>query len=568
MGGSLTMPAKELQRRVAAICGLAETSRVPKITPSMFSSRARCAGGLFVPPLLAALFLVLSLPSAAGAPVAEARVLVADAASFEESASLAAALHAELAGKSDPLSGLDSAELAVLASFYGGRGDRAIWVDASGLTPLGNILRGRLGQTAAVAGADIGGLLQADSDRKQRTDATSLAERELILSTAFLRSAIDPLAPEAPASGPQAMREIADAADPRSALERYLPVDPAFWRLRSSLAAYRALAELGAWPLVPEGPKLEMGDQDVRIAALAKRLSISGDLAADAAISDHFDEALDQAVRRFQRRHGLAEDGVVGKATLAALNTPIETRLQTLSVNLARLLDPPREWGPRYIAVNLAAASYRLVDHGAPVFEQVAIVGRPTWPTPRFDGLMTMLEFNPYWVVPPRIARLELWPKIHQDPGYLARNDMHLVNGQIRQDPGPKNPLGVVKFIFPNSYDVYLHDTNSPSLFGRVDRHLSHGCIRIPNARDLAIYLLQADAAWTADRVADAIASGRNLRVDLPRPIAVHLVYDTAWVDPDGTVEFRDDAYKQDALANAAAERMAALTFSSCPTLR
>jgi murein L,D-transpeptidase YcbB/YkuD len=170
--------------------------------------------------------------------------------------------------------------------------------------------------------------------------------------------------------------------------------------------------------------------------------------------------------------------------------------------------------------------------------------------------------------VPPRIARLELWPKIHQDPGYLARNDMHLVNGQIRQDPGPKNPLGVVKFIFPNSYDVYLHDTNSPALFGRVDRHLSHGCIRIPNARDLATYLLQADPAWTADRVAEAVASGHNLRVDLPLPIAVHLVYDTAWVDPDGTVEFRDDVYGEDVLAEAAAESTTTLALSSCPTLR
>jgi murein L,D-transpeptidase YcbB/YkuD len=497
-----------------------------------------------------------------------AQILVAEVAPSQAEASLAAALHAELEGKSDPIPGLDAAALAPLDSFYGSRADRPIWVDPSGLNPLGNILRGRLRQVAATVAPEIAAMLQADDARQRRVDATSLAERELILSAAFLRVAIDSLEPEASASGSQALRDVANAADPRSALARHLPVDPAFWRLRAAIAAYRALAEQGGWPRVPEGPKLALGDQDSRVEAIAKRLSVSGDLAADAAIGDRFDDVLDQAVRRFQRRHGLAEDGVVGKATLAALNTPIETRLQTLSINLARLLDPPRDWGPRYIAVNLAAASYRLVDEGAPVFEEVAIVGRRNWPTPRFDGLMTMLEFNPYWIVPPRIARLELWPKIHQDPGYLARHDMHLVNGQIRQDPGPKNPLGVVKFLFPNSYDVYMHDTNSPSLFGRVDRHLSHGCIRIPNARDLAVYLLQADPTWTADRVAEAIASGRNLRVDLPRPIVIHLIYDTAWVDPDGTVEFRDDIYKQDAVATMAAERMASLTFSSCPTLR
>jgi murein L,D-transpeptidase YcbB/YkuD len=532
----------------------------------MFAFRARCASGLLVQLLLAALFLVLSLPSAAGAPVAGAQILAAEAVPSQPNTPLAAALQSALAGQDDSIRILNAGDLVSLESFYGSRDDRTIWVEASGLSPLGNVLRGRLGQVAAMA--DIGGLLQADSDRRQRTDTASLAERELILSAAFLRVAIDPLAPEASPSGPRALRDVADAADPRSALDRHLPVDPAFWRLRSAIAAYRALAEQGGWPPVPEGPKLALGDQNVRVEAIAKRLLASGDLDADATISERFDDVLDRAVRRFQRRHGLAEDGVVGKATLAALNTPIETRLQTLSINLARLLDPPRDWGPRYIAVNLAAASYRLVDHGAPVFEQVAIVGRRSWPTPQFDGLMTMLEFNPYWVVPPRIARLELWPKIHQDPGYLARNDMHLVNGQIRQDPGPKNPLGVVKFIFPNSYDVYLHDTNSPALFGRVDRHLSHGCIRIPNARDLATYLLQADPAWTADRVAEAVASGHNLRVDLPLPIAVHLVYDTAWVDPDGTVEFRDDVYGEDVLAEAAAESTTTLALSSCPTLR
>ena len=132
--------------------------------------------------------------------------------------------------------------------------------------------------------------------------------------------------------------------------------------------------------------------------------------------------------------------------------------------------------------VNTAAASYRLVDGGQQLFERVAIVGRRDWPTPQLDGVIDRLEFNPYWVVPQRIARLEVLPKIRRDPDYMAANDFHWVDGQIRQDPGPKNPLGKVKFLFPNPYDVYLHDTNSYKLFDRWDRHLSHGCMRIPNA--------------------------------------------------------------------------------------
>jgi murein L,D-transpeptidase YcbB/YkuD len=530
--------------------------------------RHQRVGRLLAPLLLSALLSAWSLPSTAEAPAAKPQAFIAQLDGLQQTEPLAESLHTLLASKASSISALDPADAASLRSFYAGRNNKAIWVDASGLIPLGSILRTRLRQIAAIASPEIGALLQADAVREQHIDPASLAERELILSAAFMKVAIDPLAPEASASGLRALRDTASAGDPRAALERHLPIDPAFWRLRAAIAGYRALAADGGWPSLPEGPKLELGDRGTRVEALRERLSISGDLDRAAAATDLFDNVLDEAVRRFQRRHGLAVDGVVGKATLAALNLPIGTRTQTLSINLARLLDPPRDWGPRYIAVNLAAASYRLVDNGAPVFEQVAIVGRRNWPTPRFDGLMTMLEFNPYWVVPPRIARLELWPKIHQDPGYLTRNDMHLVDGQIRQDPGPKNPLGVVKFIFPNSYDVYLHDTNSPSLFGRVDRHLSHGCIRIPNARDLAVYLMQADPTWTADRVAEAIASGRNQRVDLPRPIAIHLVYDTAWVELDGTVEFRDDVYRQDVMANTASNQMVASTFSSCPTLR
>ncbi len=523
-------------------------------------------GRLCAWPLLAALLVVGPISVAARAPEPGSRSSLAQAAPSAEAQAFSEALGQLLADKAGSLSALGLGDVASLEAFYASRQDEPVWVTASGLSPLGNMLRERLHRIAPVASLGLEAPLQADDARSQRRDPQGLAERDVILSAAFLKGAIDPKAPQESPPDARLLRDLSTAADPRSVLERNLPVDSAFWRLRAAVAGYRELAAAGSWPAVPEGPKLELGGRDIRVEALRSRLSASGDLDRNIAASDVFDGALDEAVRRFQRRHGLDDDGVVGKATLAALNLPIEARIRTLAINLVRLLDPPRDWGSRYIVVNTAAASYRLVDNGVIQFEQPAIVGRPSWPTPRLDGLMTALEFNPYWNVPPRIARLELWPKIHTDPGYLARNDMHLVDGMIRQDPGPKNPLGVVKFIFPNSYDVYLHDTNSPALFGRVDRHLSHGCIRIPNARDLAAYLLQTDPRWTSESVAAAIEAGRNQRVTLSRPIAVHLVYDTAWIAPDGTVEFRDDVYRRDvALKPQAANQEAALVRRSCP---
>ena len=218
-------------------------------------------------------------------------------------------------------------------------------------------------------------------------------------------------------------------------------------------------------------------------------------------------------------------------STLAALDVPVTQRLATMEINLRRLQQQHREWGERYVAVNTAAASYRLVDRGQQVFERAAIVGRRGWPTPQLDSIIDRLEFNPYWVVPPRITRLELLPKIRRDPDYMLHNDMHWVNGQIRQDPGPKNPLGKVKFLFLNPYAVYLHDTNSPQLFERWDRFLSHGCMRVAAALDLAGYLLKDDPRWPSQRIQEVVDSGQTVQVRLVAPIPLHVVYDTAWVD-------------------------------------
>jgi murein L,D-transpeptidase YcbB/YkuD len=344
---------------------------------------------------------------------------------------------------------------------------------------------------------------------------------------------------------------VAQAEDPLPVLQDLLPTDAALWRLRDAIQRYREIEANGGWTGVPPGPKLELGVQDSRVALLRRRLAVTGDLPEVGTQPESFDAAVDAAVRGFQGRHGLEVDGVVGVNTLAALNVPVTERLATMELNLRRIEREHWEWGERYVVVNTAAASYRLVDHGRQVFERAAIVGRRGWPTPQLDSVIDRLEFNPYWVVPPRIARLEVLPGIRRDPDYMLHNDMHWVNGQIRQDPGPKNPLGKVKFLFLNPYDVYLHDTNSPQLFERWDRFRSHGCMRVARALDLAGYLLKDDPAWPAQRIQEAVASGQTVQVHLSAPIALHVVYDTAWVDEAGIINFRVDVYGRDSDAGA-----------------
>ncbi|SMF48579.1 Putative peptidoglycan binding domain-containing protein [Tistlia consotensis] len=326
------------------------------------------------------------------------------------------------------------------------------------------------------------------------------------------------------------------------------PAERAVERLRAALQSYRSIAAAGGWPQVPEGPKLELGASGPRVELLARRLRATGDLASAGSQTAIFDAELDAAVRRFQARHGLEVDGIVGRNTLAALNVPVEQRIDTIELNIWRLGAEQRDWGERYIAVNTAAPTYQVVEGGRVEVEKPAIVGRPGWPTPELESLVDRLEFNPTWTVPARILRLEVQPKIRRDPGYLARNDMHWVKGQLVQAPGPKNPLGKVKFLFANPYSVYLHDTNNRQLFKRAARFLSHGCVRVAGALDLARLLLRDDPAWPPERIDEVVESGKTVRVELRSPMPLHIVYDTAWVDAAGVVNLRDDVYGRDAL--------------------
>lgn len=352
--------------------------------------------------------------------------------------------------------------------------------------------------------------------------------------------------------------------------------DAALQRMEGIAAEYHELADRATWTAFPDGPTLRPGQIDVRVPALRQLLSLTSDLMqTDDEPPNVYGPALAEAVRSFQRRHGLKPDAAIGRNTLAALTVPPSERARMLSLNLERLRALRSRLAPDGIVVNIPAFALTVFKGGEPDWNTRVIVGKPSWRTPTFDSAITRVELNPYWNVPPSIARRELAPQIARDLGYLAQHDMKVLSGsytgpavdpasvdwrrfsassyRLRQDPGPDNPLGQVKFLIPNPFDVYLHDTPGKRSFELDMRALSHGCIRVQNAMELAARLLTVEPGWNVDRLVAEAATGRNMQIPLARPVPVAVVYVTAWVDPNGTVQFRPDLYRKDARPNVAA---------------
>lgn len=350
-----------------------------------------------------------------------------------------------------------------------------------------------------------------------------------------------------------------------------VPPHAGYLALKSALADYRKIAAMGGWTAVPEGPTLRPGDLDERVPLLRERLVMTADL--DEGDPEHdflYGSNEQKAVRLFQARHGLVVDGVVGRQTLEQLNVPVEQRIRTMELNLERWRWLPKSLGKRNIQVNIADFSLSVMEQGVPVIEMPVVVGTSYRKTPVFSARMTYLEMAPTWTVPPTILREDKLPAIKADPGYLARKhfrvlqrqdgewveldasgiDWSLTNEQnfpgiLRQDPGPWNPLGRVKFMFPNSFNVYLHDTNEPRLFAFARRSYSSGCIRIERPVELAHYLLKDVEPWDNWKVDIALQGTTTTRAEIPA-IPVHILYWTAWVDHSGIVQFRPDIYLRD----------------------
>ena len=337
--------------------------------------------------------------------------------------------------------------------------------------------------------------------------------------------------------------------------------------LRTALAAYRAIADNGGWDPIPEGADLKLGMADPRVADLRARLAIEDPtFAALPPVKSVklFDAGLQQAVIRAQKRYGQDPTGVVGKATLAALNVPVEDRVAQILANMERWRWLPAALPTERVQVNIAAAILTVFQADAPVLSMRAATGRPDDQTPMLSSEIQSIVLNPPWNVPSSIATKELWPKEKAHPGYFKRNDFIVIKTadggeRLQQKAGPKAALGRVKFDFPNRYGVYLHDTPSRGAFGKFARQVSHGCVRLEKPVILANALLEGDPKWTPDAVQDALDSGDTVRAPLPTPIAVFLLYWTAFVGPDGMTNFRSDPYDWDP---ALMQRIAAVNHS------
>jgi murein L,D-transpeptidase YcbB/YkuD len=356
----------------------------------------------------------------------------------------------------------------------------------------------------------------------------------------------------------------------QSAIANY--ENPFYKRLRTALIKYKIIQANGRWPLIPSGSKIEKGQRGERVRLLRKRLMITGDLNAESSDnSDIYDEKVERAVRKFQRRHGLAEDGIVGPDTLSELNVPVEERIEQIRINMERYRWLPRYIAPRYIQVNIPSFHLDVIQNGKTVLTMPVVVGKPYWNTPLFSADMTYIILNPYWNIPRSIALEETLPKIQADPEYLSKHDIRVFQGwtdgstevdpttinwsivgnnnlkyRFRQNPGPYNPLGRIKFMLPNNYNVYLHDTSKKSLFKKQRRDFSHGCIRVENPIGLAQYVLSTEPGWTREKIESQIRKGKSQSIVLPEPIPVYLVYFTAWVDDHGNTQFRHDVYGRD----------------------
>ncbi len=474
------------------------------------------------------------------------------------------------------------------------------WLDGTRLNARGRVLLDTIAAAPAqaldVAEFPLGQIRDAIRRLSSEPTADAIARADVLISAAFVSYAEDLLTGQVdPRSvnrewhiDPQDVDVehviLTTVAQPSlgEALGALRPHDANYDVLVRALARYRAIVASGGWPTIPELEVLHPGDAAPAgsLGKLLARLHVedyaelvaltpvdsAGNGNAGAATRVVYGGMMAGAVAEYQRRHALAVDSIVGPATLASLNRSAEYRTQQIAANLERHRWLPRSLGARYILVNVPAFRLTAYDAGDEVLTMGIVVGAEYGgrSTPVFSDSMTYLVFRPYWNVPESIAANELWPKQRRDPGYFARNGYERAKASwgsyVRQKPGPGNALGFVKFIFPNDFNIYLHDTPARGLFNERVRAFSHGCIRVQDPAALAQFVL----GWDESRVKDAMSRGDNdHRVTLDKKLPVYIVYFTV-LERDGVLQFANDIYDRDK-ALVAAVRGAALVTSSAP---
>jgi murein L,D-transpeptidase YcbB/YkuD len=530
----------------------------------------------------------------AAAPVTSVVFLAGDVLAQSAAQSEAPAPSTPLAG------GIQAAVTAhgdsVVTEFYAARGFAPIWLNENGFNEKAHLT------IAAFADANAHALNPDNYEPLEfinRTETANSLEAwsaiEKDLTVQFLRYAthlssgrVQPneinkalnIFPHKPDSQ-TLLTNVLSTPDFAAFLEALAPNTPQYKRLQLRLGDYREKAELGGFTVIPEGEVLKPEMEDDRIEILRQRLIEEDYLAA----ADHngtlYDGALVEAVKEFQSYHGLEVDGVIGKDTLTAMNTPIQDKLIQMELNMERRRWMPEDLGRTYVFVNLADQFLKVVKKDKTVHTAVVVVGKPYHATPVFSDEMTYVEVNPYWNVPYSIATKEYLPKLQKNAGALSAQNIRVFNGssevspyqvswasysrgnfpfKLRQDPGNKNALGRIKFMFPNNFNIYIHDTPSKSLFSRAQRSFSHGCIRVSDPFALGDALM-ATQGYDRTRLEQIRDNGKRQVITLESPIPVHLTYLTAWMNKDGSTHFRRDIYNRDkvllkALARAMTENL------------
>lgn len=320
--------------------------------------------------------------------------------------------------------------------------------------------------------------------------------------------------------------------------------------LKEKLSQYHGVVKNGGWQEIPAVKSLKKGDSSATVTLIKRRLQLSGDMAGKDT-SRHFNDTLDAAVRRFQQSMGYTPSGVVNAQVVKDLNVPARIRLEQILMNMERMRWIPTEPSGQLIMVNIPEFILHVYEGKQKAFSMNVVVGKEGHNTVSFTGDLSTIVFSPYWNVPPSIVKNEILPAMEKNPGYLESQNMEQTGTEgglpvIRQRPGPKNSLGRVKFLFPNSFNIYFHDTPAKSLFERDKRAYSHGCIRLAEPEKMANYLLRNNPEWTPEKISDAMQGTTEKHVKLNKPIPVIITYYTAWVDETGLLNFREDIYDHD----------------------
>jgi len=373
------------------------------------------------------------------------------------------------------------------------------------------------------------------------------------------------------------MKKVLGAPDLVAYLKSLPPAHRHYTGLKKALKIYRDIEKKGGWEIIPEGPTIEPGDQDARLPDIIRRLGMTGDLSPTMArlpLTSQYIRLMKSSIVKFQTRHGLDPDGTIGPQTLAALNVPAGERIKQIIVNMTRWRWQKHDLGDRYILVNIAHFDLKAYDSKQEVFSFPVIVGEDETQTPVFSDRIKTVVINPYWNIPQSIALNEELPELKKNPEHLVNRYIRLFASwdegapeidsttvdwsavsptrmkqyRLRQEPGPWNALGRIKFVFPNKYKIYLHDTPTQSLFTRHKRNFSHGCIRVSEPLQLATFALssQRDEEWTPDLIIDSINEQERIGIGLSEKLPIHITYQTAWIDKHGIVCFNYDVYGRD----------------------